>query len=189
MLDTVQRHCVRAMTNQTLMRPALRAIAVVAVALGILAVSCGRDVSAFECAAGAKLCTVAGKPTCVALDDPKFGCSNPSICVSCGTLGFEHVKIPMCDRIRGVCAVFGCDDGYQHCEGDESGGCETSINSDLHHCGRCNKPCPDSLPNGAPACILGQCTVSCSAGFFNCNLRVDDGCECTKGCMGTACMP
>jgi hypothetical protein len=171
------------------MRRTWRTVAVVAVALGFLAASCGSDVAAFECAPDAKLCTVAGKPTCVPKDDPKFGCASQLACISCGSLGFDHVKVATCDRLRGVCAVFGCDEGYQHCQGPESGGCETSILTDLHNCGACGKACPDSFPNGSGTCYLGKCAALCNSGFFNCNLMLADGCECQKGCNGTACLP
>src|SRR5690349_8326078 len=75
--ERVRRHSVHPMKILTRTRRTWRAVAALAVAFGFLVASCGSDVAAFECAANAKLCTVAGKPTCVALDDPKYGCASP----------------------------------------------------------------------------------------------------------------
>jgi hypothetical protein len=144
-----------------------------------------------QCPAKQKRCDVGGKATCVGTDDPRYGCASQTTCLSCGSLGFAHVKTAGCDIIRGVCTVLACEENYKHCpsNGPESGGCETAINSDPKHCGGCDMACPMNVNNGAPVCILRQCQASCNTGFFDCNKMIGDGCECQKGCMGSACMP
>jgi hypothetical protein len=166
---------------------------VLALALASQIASCGggSDVAAFECAEKAKVCAVDGRSTCVASDDPRYGCGSPVTCLACGSLGFAHVKTAGCDVVRGTCLVLACEDNYKHCpsNGPESGGCETAINSDPRNCGGCDLACPTNVPNGSPVCILQQCMAACDAGFFDCDKQVATGCECTKGCNGTACLP
>src|SRR5205085_2694563 len=134
-------------------------VLLVAAVVGMLVASCGSSVAAFECSEKTKTCSVDGQPTCVPKDSPEYGCASPTTCLSCGALGQQHVTQASCDIIRGVCIVSACEVGYKHCTGMESGGCETSVNSDLMNCGACGKMCPAMVPNGSPACINGACVA------------------------------
>jgi hypothetical protein len=97
----------------------------------IVALACSSNVTALSgCPDGTKSCPVAGQLTCVSKNDRAYGCASESTCLSCGALGFVHVKQAVCDPFRGTCAVAACEDNYKHCApAPESGGCETAINS------------------------------------------------------------
>ncbi|MDP1920791.1 MAG: hypothetical protein Q8L14_31400, partial [Myxococcales bacterium] len=48
---------------------------------------------------------------------------------------------------------------------------------DPDHCNGCGMACPPT-PNAARLCIMGMCTRSiCTAGFGDCNVNPQDGCE------------
>lgn len=76
---------------------------------------------------------------------------------------------------NGTCS--GCAAGLGNCDKDPANGCETSIGSNLLHCGGCGMAC--STANVAQnACTQGSCTGTCAAGYFDCdnNMRAN-GCE------------
>ncbi|HVJ20268.1 MAG TPA: hypothetical protein VM686_32860, partial [Polyangiaceae bacterium] len=58
-------------------------------------------------------------------------------------------------------------------------GCQEAIDSDVLHCGECERACDSSGVSGLE-CSSGTCTSSCAPGFANCSqpaLGPDDGCE------------
>jgi hypothetical protein len=94
----------------------------------------------------------------------------------------------MCNTICGANAS--CNSGscacadtstenWDDCDGDlgmNGNGCESNLNVDEAHCGRCNDAC--SALNGTPTCTGGNCTIACNAGYGDCdgNTR-GTGCE------------
>lgn len=71
---------------------------------------------------------------------------------------------------EGVC-VYACDPGYSDCDGDladpSGNGCETSISSDLDHCGACGNACAAGA-NESVTCVDGTCASTCNDGYIQC---------------------
>jgi hypothetical protein len=71
--------------------------------------------------------------------------------------------------------------GTETCNGIDDN-CNGSIDepfnfqSDPANCGGCGLAC-QQRPNSAPACQSGSCSATCNAGYANCNLSLNDGCE------------
>ncbi len=61
------------------------------------------------------------------------------------------------------------------CDGNPQNGCETDTDLDLSHCGGCTRVC--STKNASSRCLAGFCRLTCAAGYADCNLRSEDGCE------------
>jgi len=105
-----------------------------------------------------------------------------------------------CNAINGTCSnscSLTCNNGFGHCVGDTSKGCETNTGSSTVNCGACARGCNNSHTS-ALSCASGVCNSTCQAGWGNCNepagSTVDDGCEsnlttCPAGtpCCGTLC--
>lgn len=92
--------------------------------------------------------------------------------VACGKAG-PNQSIT-CEESKCVTA---CDAFSGDCDGDAANGCETDIGSSLEHCGSCDAaPCQPG-PHGAAACDGGACSVTCEAGFGNCDGDPTNGCE------------
>ncbi len=84
--------------------------------------------------------------------------------------------------LTGLCAVTGCDAGYQDCDHDSSNGCEVNTQSDALNCGRCSRSCPSGL-----SCVSGGCTstplyhgwtcpiAGCSTASYNTTAATADG--------------
>src|SRR6185295_2644326 len=68
-----------------------------------------------------------------------------------------------------------CQGALQHCTDDPNVDCETNTDVRPDHCGACGKRC--ASVNGTAACVAGQCTFQCTAGFGDCNGDGADGCE------------
>lgn len=66
----------------------------------------------------------------------------------------------------GMCAFGGCTAGFGNCDGDPRTGCETTLATDLRHCGACNRPCPmgATCERGACVCPPGRtlCGSTCA---------------------------
>jgi hypothetical protein len=69
-----------------------------------------------------------------------------------------------------------CPAGFADCDGDPKTVCEAALSSDLANCGACGTACLAG-PNQEAVCEQAQCSVVCAAGFADCNLEPDDGCE------------
>jgi hypothetical protein len=130
----------------------------------------------------------------------KCGGSNPLCCAgackagltdvqNCGQCGLACLSgahgAPSC--AAGSCK-WNCDKGFSHCATGNTG-CETSTSDSLTQCGSCTTSCTDSVKNATGvACTASLCTyATCNGGFFDCNGRKSDGCECNCGAVGAAC--
>lgn len=94
-----------------------------------------------------------------------------SNCGGCGTKCSLANASAICSA--GGCAIGTCAPGFANCDGIASNGCEVNILSDPNHCGSCPIAC--SGGGGTPTCTAGTCSVTCSAGFADCN--ASPGCE------------
>ena len=57
------------------------------------------------------------------------------------------------------------------------------LDNDPAHCGACETSCPNP-PNAVPACVSGACSHGlCAAGWYDCNLLPEDGCESFTSCV------
>lgn len=97
-----------------------------------------------------------------------------------------------------------CNAGYADCNGVKGqDGCETFVDGDVMNCGACGAVCKErpgyftscnrgkcayldrcaaircaGYPNAVTTCKAGQCKVTCSPGFADCNHNLPkDGCE------------
>jgi len=110
-----------------------------------------------------------------------------SNCGACGrACSSAHVTTPSCNNK--LCAP-SCAAGWADCNHLRSpnadDGCETNV-YDVTHCGACGAPACN-LPNATPDCPAGACVVkSCSAGFFDCDGKAANGCECAGANLGGA---
>ena len=143
---------------------------------------CGRCGNACElanvaehgCAAGA--CTIvtcaAGFADCDM--NPMNGCevNTDTSGTNCGVCG-RSCGMGMCSR--GLCTST-CAGGRGDCDGNVTNGCESDLNTDTLNCGACRAPCVAG-PQSTPRCTSGRCSISCSAGFADCNTTPADGCE------------
>jgi hypothetical protein len=78
----------------------------------------------------------------------------------------------------GVCTVASCNSGFKDCNASMPG-CETNLQTDINHCGDCNKPC--QFDNAAASCSGGQCQLgACAAPWENCDAIAANGCEANK---------
>lgn len=68
-----------------------------------------------------------------------------------------------------------CPSGFADCDDDPSNGCETSVDSDLDHCGFCDNVCV--AVNGDSSCVEGSCKLDCYDGFADCDGIEATGCE------------
>jgi hypothetical protein len=75
----------------------------------------------------------------------------------------------------GVCTVATCNAGFADCDGNAANGCETAVGTDKNNCGTCGYVC--SSTNGTASCSGSKCSISCNAGFGNCDGNVATGCE------------
>jgi hypothetical protein len=90
--------------------------------------------------------------------------------------------------VGGTCQLGPCDPGWGNCDGIDSNGCETPLDTVLN-CGSCIVNCT-SFPANATGttCTGGQCAVtSCAPGFTDPNAIYDDGCECGEDGIPDTC--
>ncbi len=79
-----------------------------------------------------------------------------------------------------------CDRGWANCDGVDTNGCETNVDTSTTNCGACGNRC--TSPTGTPACTAGICSVgSCPAGSLDCDGRTDNGCEINSNIDGFNC--
>lgn len=98
---------------------------------------------------------------------------NPNHCGACDNVCQHAGAASLC--MAGQCRLGPCLPGFENCDGDESNGCETSLNSSSH-CGACNHVC--DADGGEVECRNGTCEVSaCSPFYENCDADASNGCE------------
>jgi len=93
-------------------------------------------------------------------------------CVTNGQCPGAPNVMPLCQA--GMC-TFSCDPGFADCDANSANGCEVNTTSNVSDCGSCGHVC--SGANGTPGCVAGQCTITCSAGFADCDMNPNNGCE------------
>ncbi len=86
----------------------------------------------------------------------------------------------------GRCAVATCAAGFGDCDGNAANGCETDTRRSDAHCGSCGAVCMGA-PNAAPVCIQGSCSLTCTAGFADCDGSAANGCEVNTTAAPTHC--
>ena len=95
----------------------------------------------------------------------------------------------------GRCTVGACNANFGDCDGNALNGCETDTRTAVANCGACGTSCPGA-ENAVPACALGRCALTCTAGFADCDGLDANGCEADTrvsnancGGCGRACAP
>jgi hypothetical protein len=78
------------------------------------------------------------------------------------------------DCSSGTCLA-SCANGYQDCDGDETNGCEVSIQDATAQCGSCMVACVND--HGMTGCEEGLCMPGCAAGYADCDELPNNGCE------------
>ena len=116
--------------------------------------------------------------------DDATGCETPldtdDDCGACGTVCAFASATGVCTS--GSCAIGMCDPGFGDCNGMESDGCETALDSAMH-CGACGNTCPTGS-----TCTGGSCSMaSCPAGTSNCDADSTNGCEVDHAAFSNAC--
>jgi hypothetical protein len=156
-------------------------------------VTCSRPNAGATCSSGT--CALgtcnSGFGNCDA--NPVNGCETPlntlTSCGACGQPCSRPNAVTSCSS--GGCEIVSCNAGWANCDGLESNGCETNLNSPSS-CGTCGNAC--NLANASATCSAGVCGVgSCNSGFGNCDGLAANGCEAPLtsltncGACGTAC--
>ena len=87
-------------------------------------------------------------------------CNLPNASASCAT---------------GTCLLDTCDPLFGDCDGLNSNGCETPLNTPTD-CGGCGVTC--DFPHASESCASGTCTMgTCDPGWANCDGIAENGCE------------
>jgi hypothetical protein len=111
-------------------------------------------------------------------------CSDVAFCFTCGSGGGATSTGPSTSSASGTGGSGGTG-GAQPCTVDKDcpsgksccgdSGC-VDVQTSHEHCGGCNLGC-GSPDNAAATCAAGKCSLTCAAGFADCNLLLKDGCE------------
>lgn len=138
---------------------------------------CGVKCDAKSCRGGicSQLDCEPGYADCDRDEDNKCEVSLNSVtnCGRCGNACSAGNASVTCEH--GKCAVVKCKPGFDDCDGDESNGCETALDT-VTDCGRCDKVCEVSV--GVASCGGGVCTSAvCASGSADCDSDIDNGCE------------
>jgi hypothetical protein len=135
-----------------------------------------------ECNAGTEKCNPKVQPgavieTCNGKDDDCDGTIDnvANIKLECIKKYPSGGNVQNWQCTTGDCEVAACASNYKDCDGSPANGCEINVTTDIGNCGGCGQLC--NATNGAPSCIAGQCGISCSAGFGNCDGQAGNGCE------------
>jgi hypothetical protein len=108
--------------------------------------------------------------TCVALDDPSFGCASKD-CAPCDIPFARAACGP-----AGECVINRCGLSHYDCDQIPANGCEAEYS--LEHCGACNNTCPSSAQHTREGlCIDGVCKFTCEDGYGDVDLNLSNGCE------------
>jgi len=105
------------------------------------------------------------------------GCETPltstTDCGACGTPCALANSNVTCGS--GTCSLTSCKGGFGNCNNNPADGCEVSLTT-LSNCGGCGVTC--NLAHGGETCQTGKCQLTtCDAGFANCDLVPQTGCE------------
>src|SRR5262249_38403981 len=91
---------------------------------------------------------------------------DPHNCGTCGNdcTNLPHVSGQVTCGAGGVCAFdpSACAQGYAHCSGPPSQGCETAVDT-TSNCGGCGVTCSGGTPNCAGSGSTYACSSGCSA--------------------------
>jgi hypothetical protein len=104
-----------------------------------------------DCPTGQRKCN----GTCVTVDDPAYGCADPT-CTPCA---IAHGSATC---VNGACAPATCDPGWGDCNAKSDDGCETDL-SRATSCGSCKIACPATAPICAPSGAARACVSGCPA--------------------------
>jgi hypothetical protein len=100
--------------------------------------------------------------------------SNVRHCGGCGvTCNAAPNASPTCASSR--CGI-ACNAGFADCNVDPGDGCETDTPMSVNHCGACNRVCPGGA-NARALCAGGICSLTCAAGYSDCDGNSANGCE------------
>ncbi len=131
-----------------------------------------------ECVAGECVCQ-SNRLDCD--DDEGNGCeingsTDADNCGGCdAACSNNHMQTRTCSasNCNGTCAA-----GYTDCNSDKrEDGCETHTDTNVTHCGACNRACSSSNMAGV-SCAGGICNGTCASGYADCNAnKQTDGCE------------
>jgi len=85
------------------------------------------------------------------------------------------------DPLDAAVTPVGCSAGTADCDGDPANGCEVTTDSDMQHCGGCDRLCHANGHDARGAqCVAGRCELVCSTdpfGDHDCDFEPDNGCE------------
>jgi hypothetical protein len=98
--------------------------------------------------------------------------NSPANCGGCGLVCSSNHGVAGCNA--GSCTI-ACNAGYSNCDANALNGCEVDTATDPAHCGSCSKICSQS--HGTAGCAAGQCTITCAAGWADCDTDPSNGCE------------
>ncbi len=101
---------------------------------------------------------------------------DPFSCGSCTTVCSYPNGIADCVESGGArCALAGCTNNHDNCDGNDANGCEQDVSSDLANCGACDYVC--GTGHADPQCVSGGCVLNCDAGYNSCDTLDSTGCE------------
>ncbi|MDP3274013.1 MAG: hypothetical protein Q8Q09_02380 [Deltaproteobacteria bacterium] len=95
--------------------------------------------------------------------------SDPTHCGMCGRTCANNT---LCTS--GMCTTT-CSPGFSDCDLNRTNGCEQDTQSSLANCGACGRACTGA--NGTSTCTMGACSLTCNAGFADCDMARSNGCE------------
>lgn len=137
-------------------------------------VACNAGICTYVCSANFRNCN----------NNMNDGCeidirNNTANCGNCGLVCTAPNANMTCNS--GVCFLLSCSAGFANCNSITSDGCETNVSSDVNNCNGCGVVCA-TRPNTTKSCTNGVCTYVCTAGKFDCNATMTDGCESSTPC-------
>ena len=109
--------------------------------------------------------------------NPVNGCETATSAnvMDCGGCGHACVSTGgMATCAGGACGIV-CTQGLGNCDGNLANGCETNLLTSIDNCGMCGKVCDGA--NAIAACGDGNCTITCTPNWGNCDGLVSNGCE------------
>src|SRR5262249_27940836 len=116
---------------------------------------------------------------------------------NCGTCGKSClVANGMGQCSMRTCQIASCNNGSADCNNSFKDGCETNTDTNIAHCGMCNKVC--NLDHAQQKCVGGVCAVNtCILPWGNCDNVDSNGCETNVlasdlancGACGSQCAP